>query len=63
MGDDLINATECDLVIDHILTELWRGRLTRTDAIDSIMIELTLSQQAARAEVDSFLRDCETVAA
>lgn len=56
MVDDLINAAESDFVIDHILTDLWRGRLTRNDAIDSIMIELALSQREARAKVDDFLR-------
>jgi hypothetical protein len=39
------------------VAELWRGRLTRTVAIDRIMTKLGLSRRAAQAEVDGFLRD------
>jgi hypothetical protein len=55
--DHRLAAAERELVLDHILTALWHGHLTRTVAIDRIMAELGLNQRAARDEVDGFLRD------
>jgi hypothetical protein len=57
MRDHRLAAAEHEFVLDHILTALWHGHLTRTVAIDRIMAELGLNQRAARDEVDSFLRD------
>jgi hypothetical protein len=57
MLDDRITAAEREFVLDHILTALWHGHLTRTVAIDRIMAELGMNQRSARDEVDGFLRD------
>jgi hypothetical protein len=35
-------AAEREFVLDQILIELWRGRLTRTVAMDRIMTKLGL---------------------
>jgi hypothetical protein len=50
-------AAEREAVLDQILADVWKGRLTREAAIGRIMAKLGLNQQAAQAEVDGFLRD------
>jgi hypothetical protein len=46
-----------EFVLDHILTALWKGKLTREAAVHRIMAKLGLSERDARDEVDGFLRD------
>jgi len=36
---------------------LWKGRLTRDAAVGRIVAKLGMSQRAAWAEVEGFLRD------
>ena len=50
-------ATEREAVLDQILTDLWKGKLTRDVAIGRIMAKLGLGRRAAQDEVDGFLRD------
>jgi hypothetical protein len=50
-------AAEREAVLDQILTDLWKGKLTREIAIGRIMAKLGMNQRAARDEVDGFLRD------
>ena len=50
-------AAEREAVLDQILTDLWKGKLTREAAVHRIMAKLGLSEHDARAEVDGFLRD------
>jgi hypothetical protein len=50
-------AAEREAMLDQILTDLWKGKLTREIAIGRIMAKLGMNQRAARDEVDSFLRD------
>jgi hypothetical protein len=57
MRDDRHTAAEREFVLDQILTELWKGKLTRESAIGRIMAKLGLSESRARAEVEGFLRD------
>jgi hypothetical protein len=46
-----------EFVLDQILTDLWKGKLTREIAIGRIMAKLGMNQRSARDEVDGFLRD------
>jgi hypothetical protein len=50
-------AAEREAVLDQILTDLWKGQLTRDAAVGRIMAKLGLGQRAAQDEVDGFLRD------
>jgi hypothetical protein len=50
-------AAEREFVLDQILTDLWKGKLTRDLAVGRIMVKLGMNQRAARDEVDGFLRD------
>jgi hypothetical protein len=43
--------------LDQILLALWHGRLTADAAAERIVAEIGLGRQAARDEVDGFLRD------
>jgi hypothetical protein len=54
---DRLAAAEREAVLDQILTNLWKGKLTRDAAIGRIMAKLGMNQRAAQAEVDGFLRD------
>jgi hypothetical protein len=55
--DHRLAAAEREFVLDHILTALWKGKLTRDAAIGRIMAKLSMSHFQARDEVDGFLRD------
>jgi hypothetical protein len=55
--DHRLAAAECEAVLDAILTNLWKGKLTRDAAIGRIMAKLGMNQRSARNEVDGFLRD------
>jgi hypothetical protein len=55
--DHRLAAAECEFVLDHILTALWHGHLTRETAVYRIMAKLGMSERDTRAEVDDFLRD------
>jgi hypothetical protein len=55
--DHRLAAAEREFVLDQILTDVWKGRLTREIAIGRIMARLGMNQRAAQAEVDGFLRD------
>ncbi len=50
-------AAEREAMLDQILTDVWKGKLTREAAVGHIMAKLGLSERNARAEVDGFLRD------
>jgi hypothetical protein len=50
-------AAEREAVLDQILTDLWKGKLSREAAISRIAIKTGMDVQDARAEVDGFLRD------
>jgi hypothetical protein len=54
---DRLAAAEREAVLDQILTDLWKGKLTRDLAVGRIMVKLGMNQRAAQAEVDGFLRD------
>jgi hypothetical protein len=54
---DRLAAAEREAVLDQILTNLWKGKLTREAAVGCIMVKLGMNQWAAQAEVDGFLRD------
>jgi hypothetical protein len=57
MRDDRHMAAEREFVLDLILTDLWKGKLTREAAVRRIMAKLGMSEHGARAEVDGFLKD------
>jgi hypothetical protein len=48
---------EREAVLDQILTNLWKGKLTRDAAVGRIMAKLGMGQRAAQDEVDGFLQD------
>jgi hypothetical protein len=50
-------AIDREFRLDTILLALWHGRLTAEAAAERIIAELGLGRQAARDEVDGFLRD------
>ena len=50
-------AAEREAMLDQILTDVWKGKLTRDAAVGRIMAKLGMDQRAARDEVDGFLRD------
>ena len=50
-------AAEREAMLDQILTNLWKGKLTREAAVGHIMAKLGLNERTARDEVDGFLRD------
>jgi hypothetical protein len=54
---DRLAAAEREAILDHILTNLWKGKLTREAAVDRIMAKLGIDRRAAQDEVDGFLRD------
>jgi hypothetical protein len=54
---DRLAAAEREAVLDQILTDLWKGRLTRDAVVGRIMAKLGLSKSRAQDEVDGFLRD------
>ena len=55
--DHRLAAAEREFVLDQILTDVRKGRLTRDLAVGRIMAKLGMDQRAARDEVDGFLRD------
>ena len=57
MRNDRRTAAEREFVLDQILTDVWKGKLTREIAIGRIMAKLGMNQRAARDEVDGFLRN------
>ena len=57
MLDDRVAIAEREFVLDQILTDLWKGKLTREAAVGRVMVKLGMDQRAARDEVDGFLRD------
>jgi hypothetical protein len=54
---DRLAAAEREAVLDAILTDVWKGKLSREAAVGRIMVKLGMNQQAARDEVEGFLRD------
>jgi hypothetical protein len=54
---DRLAAAEREAMLDQILTDVWKGKLTREAAVGRIIVKLGLSQRAAQDEVDGFLRD------
>jgi hypothetical protein len=54
---DRLAAADREAVLDQILTDVWKGKLTRDAAVGRIMAKLGLSQRAAQDEVDGFLQD------
>ena len=54
---DRLAAAEREAILDQILTNLWKGKLTREIAIGRIMARLGMSERDARDEVAAFLRD------
>ena len=55
--DHRLAAAECEFVLDQILTDLWKSKLTRNAAVGRIMTKLGMTRRAAQDEVDGFLRD------
>jgi hypothetical protein len=54
---DRLAAAEREAILDQILTNLWKGKLTREAAVGRIMAKLGMNERTARDEVDGFLRD------
>ena len=52
-----LTAAEREAVLDQILTDLWKGKLTREAAVGRIIAKLGMSERAARDEIAGFLRD------
>jgi hypothetical protein len=50
-------AAEREAILDQILTNLWKGKLTREAAVGRIMAKLGMNERTARDEVNGFLRD------
>ena len=50
-------AAEREAVLDAILTDLWKGKLSREAAVQRIIAKLGMSERDARDEVAAFLRD------
>jgi hypothetical protein len=50
-------AAEREAMLDQILTDLWKGKLTRETATERIMVKLGMNRRAAQDEVDGFLAD------
>jgi hypothetical protein len=50
-------AAEREAMLDQILTDLWKGKLTHEAAVGRIMVKLGMNQRSAQAEVEAFLRD------
>jgi hypothetical protein len=50
-------AAEREAMLDQILTDLWKGKLTREVAVGRIIAKLDMSERDARDEVAGFLRD------
>jgi hypothetical protein len=50
-------AAEREAMLDQILTDLWKGKLTREIATERIMVKLGMNRRAAQDEVDGFLAD------
>jgi hypothetical protein len=50
-------AAERKAMLDQILTDVWKGKLTCEAAVGRIMVKLGMNQRAAQAAVDGFLRD------
>jgi hypothetical protein len=50
--DARVAAAEREAVLDQILTDLWKGKLTREIAIGRIMAQLGLPHHRTQAEVD-----------
>jgi hypothetical protein len=57
MLDARVAIAEREFVLDQILTDLWKGRLTPEAAVGRIMAKLGMGRRAAQDEVDGFLRD------
>jgi hypothetical protein len=57
MLDARVAAAEREFVLDQILTDLWKGRLSREAAVQRIIAKLGMSERDARDEVAAFLRD------
>jgi hypothetical protein len=54
---DRLAAAEREAVLDQILTDVWKGQLTRDVAVGRIMAKLGVNERTAQDEVDGFLRD------
>jgi len=50
-------AAEREAMLDQILTDVWKGKLTRETATERIMVKLGMNRRAAQDEVDGFLAD------
>jgi hypothetical protein len=50
-------AAEREAVLDQILTDVWKGKLSREIAVQRIIAKLGMSERDARDEVAAFLRD------
>jgi hypothetical protein len=57
MQNDRLAAAKREFVLDQILTDLWKGKLTREAAVGRIIAKLGMSERAARDEIAGFLRD------
>jgi hypothetical protein len=57
MLDARVAAAEREAVLDQILTDLWKGKLSREAAVQRIIAKLGMSERDARDEVAGFLRD------
>jgi hypothetical protein len=55
--DARVAAAEREAVLDQILTDLWKGKLSREAAVQRIIAKLGMSERDARDEVAGFLRD------
>jgi len=54
---DRLAAAEREAMLDQILTDVWKGKLTRETATERIMVKLGMNRRAAQDEVDGFLAD------
>jgi hypothetical protein len=57
MQNDRLAAAKREFVLDQILTDLWKGKLTREAAVGRIIAKLGMSERDARHEVSGFLQD------
>jgi hypothetical protein len=57
MRDHRLAVAEREAVLDQILTDLWKGKLSREAAVSRIAIKTGMDVRDARAEVEAFLRD------
>jgi hypothetical protein len=57
MLDARVAIAEREFVLDQILTDLWKNKLSREAAVQRIITKLGMSEHDARDEVAAFLRD------